>query len=59
MRARAGRRHFDPRGDAVPVEVGLDLKQNHELLQELFDCIDSLGEGGGDGRRIRPGSFSN
>lgn len=59
MRARAGCRHFDPRGDGVSVEVGLDLEQNHELLQELFDGIDSLGEGGGDDRRVRPGSFFN
>lgn len=59
MPARTGRRHFDPRRDGVAVEVGLDLEQHHELLQELLDGIDSLGEGGGDGRRVRPGSFFN
>lgn len=52
MGAGAPVRYFDPRGNGLAIQVWLDLKQKHELLQELLDGINPLCERGG-GLRFR------
>lgn len=39
--------YLDPRYDGLPIQVRLDLEQQHELLQELLDGIDALRKRGG------------